>query len=1266
MKKLHQRWIAIILTLFISTQSLWTLTEISYAAPSSSVSENQASNLVISQFFGGKKDDFLTLYANDFVEIYNPTDEAVSLANWSIQFADHGKSNWKKALLGTITTEIPAYGYYLIGLGSNDDVYGPNYNGAPNDKELPALDAYEPGFKLDNNLGKIVLLKSTSTLTKKNPLEDSLANEIIDFVGYDHKKPIDFYSGSSPAPQAGKQSTIARYVVDPLDSTKKASISSFSNHGNSWDTKDNGNDFEKLAGKPRNSSSSAAYAIVEEVQTINMISTTAIDSSSNTISLTAVNGTLKQGQWDEEDFAIFGLPEGLTATAQASEHEIIIEIDGNSTEAVTENHSLTFELQPSAWLQDNKPTTTTAVLQADDSVTLVKFIPSNQINGTVDATSLHAQVSSPTSLSAQFLVHLLAGIPVEGELNVNAYSIDGLPSGNWQTKAIGKESDNTISFSIIGEATSAIDENFLLEVILQPDAVQGNDWQASDSIKGVVIERYKTPVYTGAERKAFLIQSIQESNNYFNDVVNKTYKYSKEGMAKSASSLYRGAPFLIFEDQGNVISIPDQWKNYKNVNSWIEGDAHTSNVGYYDDKNGQIVFGLNDFDEGYIAPFYQDLLRLTSSMFLTRDFEGMSYISDSEMRDIAKNFLDEYMRALESLVGNDNKNTSITKLTSNNIQDGFTKTVMNKLSKKTQLDLLLKWTTPTKDGKHSTGVLNVDGKNDKYREATAAEKAEIIDHWSQYIDTLSEDFVKAKRSENPDYFKIKDIAVRMFQGLGSIGSQRYNVLIEGPSASHDDDIILDVKQESSPSILNNIKEIPVEPYDLYPGGEGARVRDASVNMTLDIDELTGYLNSDKRSFLVRKISTFKGDFGDATGGTFGNKNNYVDYLSYTAKAFAYAHARSISYNGTTFEESVMEQIYHNPVEWKSFQTTMVNLGEDYYQQVKSDYALIVKDMLDGKFIDISSITELTVSHAVLAPQFQENVTNYTSTVANAITSVDVTAMTRDSKATVNTNVGGLTKTFALKEGKNVISLDVMAQDGTTVTTYTITITRLAKDRNGNGQPYSEVTPPVVKPTEPTKPTQPDVTPPVVAPTKKFSDVPTSFWGYSAIDSLVAKGILQGTSRDSFEPNSQVTRAEFITMLVRGLGLKDKADLAFSDIKHGDWYADSIALAMQAGIVKGSGNNLFNPNANITREEMVTMLMRAYVFADGKLPAVTHKTFKDQEQVSQWAVAFVNEALELGLINGRSQGTFQPQGISSRAEGAQVIYNLLKLLGLLEQ
>ncbi|KAB2336140.1 hypothetical protein F7731_11600 [Cytobacillus depressus] len=177
--------------------------------------------------------------------------------------------------------------------------------------------------------------------------------------------------------------------------------------------------------------------------------------------------------------------------------------------------------------------------------------------------------------------------------------------------------------------------------------------------------------------------------------------------------------------------------------------------------------------------------------------------------------------------------------------------------------------------------------------------------------------------------------------------------------------------------------------------------------------------------------------------------------------------------------------------------------------------------------------------------------------------------------------------------------------------------------------------------------------------KLFADVPPTHWAYHVIGELASKQIINGTSETTFDPKRPVTRAEFTSMLVRLLKISEKSTITFSDITVDKWYADSISSAAQAGIVNGKSKSHFDPDGQITRQEMVTMLIRAYEFKTGKQLDYSHSnaTFNDFNFIASWARNNVTAAAELGLIQGPT-GLFVPQGITLREEAAQAIYNLL--------
>lgn len=183
---------------------------------------------------------------------------------------------------------------------------------------------------------------------------------------------------------------------------------------------------------------------------------------------------------------------------------------------------------------------------------------------------------------------------------------------------------------------------------------------------------------------------------------------------------------------------------------------------------------------------------------------------------------------------------------------------------------------------------------------------------------------------------------------------------------------------------------------------------------------------------------------------------------------------------------------------------------------------------------------------------------------------------------------------------------------------------------------------------------------VLEVTKTFSDVPNTHWASAVIKDLVVKQIISGTTDSTFNPEGNVTRAEFTKLLVQALKLTATGETSFTDVDAKAWYASYVAAAVKAGIVSGKSDTIFVPNAQITREEMVAMLMRAYAITNTETQtAPTAVEFSDASEIATWAIAYVKAAAKLQFIQGRAEGEFVPKGLTTRAEAAQVIYNLLK-------
>ena len=178
--------------------------------------------------------------------------------------------------------------------------------------------------------------------------------------------------------------------------------------------------------------------------------------------------------------------------------------------------------------------------------------------------------------------------------------------------------------------------------------------------------------------------------------------------------------------------------------------------------------------------------------------------------------------------------------------------------------------------------------------------------------------------------------------------------------------------------------------------------------------------------------------------------------------------------------------------------------------------------------------------------------------------------------------------------------------------------------------------------------------------KSFPDVANNAWHKSAVDFASSHELFQGTDK-GFEPNSPMTRAMLATVLYRLEGAIATGGNSFADVPSGMWYTDAVTWASANGIVTGTDKG-FEPNVNITREQIATML---YCYA--KLLGLDTSGrsglngFSDGSKTSSWANEAMQWAVSVGLFKGDDNGALNPQGDATRAEVATLMQRLVRLL-----
>jgi len=178
----------------------------------------------------------------------------------------------------------------------------------------------------------------------------------------------------------------------------------------------------------------------------------------------------------------------------------------------------------------------------------------------------------------------------------------------------------------------------------------------------------------------------------------------------------------------------------------------------------------------------------------------------------------------------------------------------------------------------------------------------------------------------------------------------------------------------------------------------------------------------------------------------------------------------------------------------------------------------------------------------------------------------------------------------------------------------------------------------------------------------YNDVTKEYWGYKAISAMSNDGVLNGFDDGSFRPEEAVTREQFAKMIVCALKLEEESTAhSYFDAVDGAWYNKYLAAAEKYELMNGIGENAFGVGNTLIRQDMAIIAYRicnaGYCKPEERIEA-DNLPFSDASEVSDYAVEYVLEAYAYGLVNGMDNNKFVPKGKVTRAQAAQVIYNLM--------
>lgn len=182
----------------------------------------------------------------------------------------------------------------------------------------------------------------------------------------------------------------------------------------------------------------------------------------------------------------------------------------------------------------------------------------------------------------------------------------------------------------------------------------------------------------------------------------------------------------------------------------------------------------------------------------------------------------------------------------------------------------------------------------------------------------------------------------------------------------------------------------------------------------------------------------------------------------------------------------------------------------------------------------------------------------------------------------------------------------------------------------------------------------------VCPSAFFTDEPpVAHWAHTGVDFAVSRNLFSGVSNNTFAPGDPMTRAMLVTVLWRYAGKPAQGRNTFSDVSPGSWYEAPVAWASTNAVVNGIGGGKFDPAANVSREQIATILFR-YTAKQGIDTSVrtSLSAFPDHTTVSGYAYEAMQWAVAEGLING-SDGKLIPQGNATREQVAAILMRYIQ-------
>lgn len=191
--------------------------------------------------------------------------------------------------------------------------------------------------------------------------------------------------------------------------------------------------------------------------------------------------------------------------------------------------------------------------------------------------------------------------------------------------------------------------------------------------------------------------------------------------------------------------------------------------------------------------------------------------------------------------------------------------------------------------------------------------------------------------------------------------------------------------------------------------------------------------------------------------------------------------------------------------------------------------------------------------------------------------------------------------------------------------------------------------------------------PTTATVSNFPDVPKDLWARPYIEALAAQGLISGFLDGSFKPGNAITRAEYAALLQKAFEPKQQKQVtSFTDVKPNFWALPAIQEATKSGFMQGYPRNVFRPDQQIPRVQVIVSLANGIGLPPATNPQQVLQTYQDAAQIPNYAQGAVAAATQAGLVtNYPNPKALNPNRDANRAEVAAMVYQALVKAGKMQ-